>query len=285
MLLALGAILLVGLGVLIAWLLTHRGTDTSAPPTTTVVVTTGPTTVGQILLPRLIGLKEDHALIRLAQVGLRAREVPRPSKKPTGVVIGQRPQEATSLRKGTRVTIVVDKAAKPKPATASATTTAPTTTAATTTAPPTTAQSPPPQPQSATMPDVAGQTETAAVESLGGAGILPSLVFVPGTDALGTVVQQAKPSGATLPFHAHVQLNLSRGPNNNPLESVPSVIGKTLNDAVAAMQAGHLRLIYLRYPVTSRAQAGEIVQQSPVGGNQAPQNAQVLVFLGAYQAG
>jgi beta-lactam-binding protein with PASTA domain len=177
-------------------------------------------------------------------------------------VIDQRPKEATSLKKGTQVTIVVDKAAKPKPATASATTTAPTTTAATTTAPTTTAQSPPPQPQSATMPDVEGQTETAAVESLGGAGILPSLVFVPGTDALGTVVQQAKPSGATLPFHAHVQLNLSRGPNNNPLESVPSVIGKTLNDAVAAMQAGHLRLIYLRYPVTSRAQAGEIVQQS-----------------------
>jgi beta-lactam-binding protein with PASTA domain len=279
MLLALGAILLVGLGVLIAWLLTHRGTDTSAPPTTTVVVTTGPTTVGQILLPRLIGLKEDQALIRLAQVGLRAREVHRPSKKPTGVVIGQRPQEATSLRKGTRVTIVVDKAAKPKPATASATTT----TAATTTTPTTTAQSPPPQPQSATMPDVAGQKEAAAVESLGGAGILPSLVFVPGTDALGTVVQQAKPSGATLPFHAHVQLNLSRGPNNNPLESVPSVIGKTLNDAVAAMQAGHLRLIYLRYPVTSRAQAGEIVQQSPVGGSKAPQNAQVLVYLGAFK--
>jgi beta-lactam-binding protein with PASTA domain len=279
MLLALGAILLVGLGVLIAWLLTHRGTDTSAPPTTTVVVTTGPTTVGQILLPRLIGLKEDQALIRLAQVGLRAREVHRPSKKPTGVVIDQRPKEATSLKKGTQVTIVVDKAAKPKPATASATTT----TAATTTTPTTTAQSPPPQPQSATMPDVAGQTEAAAVESLGGAGILPSLVFVPGTDALGTVVQQAKPSGATLPFHAHVQLNLSRGPNNNPLESVPSVIGKTLNDAVAAMQAGHLRLIYLRYPVTSRAQAGEIVQQSPVGGNQAPQNAQVLVYLGAFK--
>jgi hypothetical protein len=49
------------------------------------------------------------------------------------------------------------------------------------------------------------------------------------------------------------------------------------------MQAGHLRLIYLRYPVTSRAQAGEIVQQSPVGGSKAPQNAQVLVYLGAFK--
>jgi beta-lactam-binding protein with PASTA domain len=284
MLLALGAILLVGIGILIAWLLTHRGNDTSAPPTTTVVVTTGPKTVAvsKILVPRLIGLKEEQALIRLGQVGLRAKEVRRPSKKPTGVVIGQKPQEAASLKKGTRVTIVVDKASKPKPKPA---TTAPAATSAETTAPTTTAPAPPPQPQDATMPDVQGQDEAAAVQSLGNAGILASLVFVPGTDTLGTVVDQAKPSGTTVPFHSHVQLNLSRGPNDNPLESVPSVIGKTLKEAVSALQSAQLRLIYLRYPVTSRAQAGQIVQQSPVGGGKAPQNAQVLVFLGSYQTG
>ena len=289
MLLALGALLLVGVGVLIAWLLTHRGNDSSPAPTTTVVVTTGPTTVARVLMPRLIGLKEDQALIRLGQVGLRAREVHRPSKKPTGVVIGQKPDEATSLEKEARVTIVVDKAAKPKakPATTPTTTTSPATTTSPTTTPSTapTTTTPPPQPASSTMPDVEGQTEAAAAESLGNAGILASLVFVPSDQTLGTVVQQAKPSGTTMPFHSHVQLNLSRGPHENPLEAVPSVIGKTLKDAVATLQASHLRLIYLRYPVTSHAQAGEIVQQSPVGGSKAPQNAQVLVYLGALQAG
>lgn len=295
MLLALGAILLVGLGVLIAWLLTHRGNNTAAAPATTVVVTTAPTTVAaRILVPRVIGLKEDQALIRLGQVGLRAREVRRPSKKPAGIVVGQKPQEATSLKKGARVTIVLDTPAKPKakrattpattaPATTAAVTTAPATTAATPTAPATTAAAPPPQPQNVTMPDVQGQPEASAVESLGKAGILPSLVFIPGTDTLGTVVEQAKPSGTSVPFHAHVQLNLSRGPHDNQLEPVPSTIGKTLTEAVAAMQAAHLRLIYLRYPVTSRAQAGQIVQQSPLGGGTAPQNAQVLVFLGAFK--
>jgi hypothetical protein len=49
------------------------------------------------------------------------------------------------------------------------------------------------------------------------------------------------------------------------------------------MQGAHLRLIYLRYPVTSQSQAGKIVQQSPLAGGQAPQNAQVLVFLGALE--
>jgi beta-lactam-binding protein with PASTA domain len=64
---------------------------------------------------------------------------------------------------------------------------------------------------------------------------------------------------------------------------VPNVVGQTLQAAVSAMQSAHLRLIYLRYPVTSQTQAGKIVQQSPLGGGQAPQNAQVLVFLGAVE--
>jgi beta-lactam-binding protein with PASTA domain len=288
MLLAIGAILLVALGVLIAWLLTHRGNDSNSAPATTVVVTTGrATTSAKLLVPRVIGLEEDQALIRLGQVGLRANEVHRASKKPTGVVIAQNPREASEVKKGTRVTLIVDAAPKQKltPATATATTsTSTTTTAPATTAPTTTtAPAPPPQPQNATMPDVQGQDEAAAVQSLGNAGILASLVFVPGDDTLGTIVDQAKPSGTSVPFHSHVQLNISRGPNNNPLESVPSVIGKTLKDAVSAMQSSQLRLIYLRYPVTSRAQAGQIVQQSPVGGGKAPQNAQVLVFLGSFE--
>jgi beta-lactam-binding protein with PASTA domain len=79
-----------------------------------------------------------------------------------------------------------------------------------------------------------------------------------------------------------VQINLSRGPNNNPLQTVPNVIGQTLQQAVSSVNGHHLRLIYLRFPVTSRTQAGKIVQQSPLGG-QAPENAQVVVYLGAFQ--
>ena len=133
------------------------------------------------------------------------------------------------------------------------------------------------------MPDVQGQTEAAATQSLWAKGILASLAFVPGSETLGTVVSQAKPSGTTLPFHSHVQINLSRGPHDNPPQNVPNVIGKRLTDAVSSIQAAHLRLIYLRYPVTSRAQAGKIVQQSPLAGNTAPGNAQVLVYLGAFK--
>jgi hypothetical protein len=49
------------------------------------------------------------------------------------------------------------------------------------------------------------------------------------------------------------------------------------------LNGAHLRLLYVKYPVTSRSQAGKIVQQTPLSGGRAPENAQVLVFLGAFR--
>jgi beta-lactam-binding protein with PASTA domain len=285
MLLALGVLVLIAAGILIAYLLTHRSDHKAA---TTVLVTTAQSTTvpPKVAVPRFVGLTEQDALVRAGQVGLQPKEVFKPTKAPKGVVISQNPQEGSELAHGATVTLVVDSTAKATTtptATSTSTTTQATTTNATLTTAPTTTAAAPPQPQSATVPDITGQQEAAAVTSLGNAGILASIVFVPASDPLGTVVQQAKPAGTTVPFHSHVQINLSRGPNNNPLESVPNVVGKTLQEAVSAVNAAHLRLIYLKYPVTSQAQAGKVVQQTPLGGAQAPQNAQVVVYLGAFK--
>jgi beta-lactam-binding protein with PASTA domain len=349
MLLGLGAIALVAAGIAIAWYLTHR--DSQKQVTTTILTTTAKAPVAQkVSVPRVVGMKEQDALVRLAQIGLRPKEVYRPTTQAKGVVVSQKPQEATEVKKGTQVTLVIDSGAPkfavptvtggtvtdaqtkldalglnssvtqvtstqpagtvvdqaPKPGAQIAkgstitlsvakapaqttstptTTSAPTTTSsATTTAPPqTTTAAAPPQPQTATMPDVTSQTEAAAAQAMFQAGIIPSLFFVPGTDPLGSVEQQAKPAGTKLPYHAHVQVNLSSGPGDKPKQEVPNVVGQQLQQAVSAIQAAHLRLIYLKYPVTSKSTAGEIVQQTPLGGNQAPQNAQVLVFLAVYR--
>lgn len=340
MLLALGALALVALGIALAWFLTHRGDDKQ---TTTVVVTNQGTQTAlppKVSVPRLVGMKEQDALVRLGQVGLRPKEVFRPTAKPKDVVVSQKPEEATELRRGGQVTLVIDsgaqqvvvpdltgksvadaqaaldrlgldstktevtsdqpagtvvdqspkpdgKAAKgslvtlsvakarggaqPTPTTETTTPTTGTTTAAA-------------EPQNATVPDVQGQTEAAAAQAMNEAGVLASIFFVPGTDPLGTVLQQAKPSGTTVPYHSHVQINVSSGPGDKPRQQVPNVVGQSLTDAVSSVQAAHLRLIYVKLPVTSRAQAGKVVQQSPLGGGQAPQNAQVLVFLGAFKS-
>jgi beta-lactam-binding protein with PASTA domain len=87
-----------------------------------------------------------------------------------------------------------------------------------------------------------------------------------------------------VPYHSHGQINISSGPGDKPQERVPSVIGQTLSQAVSSVNGAHLRLIYVKFPVDSRSQAGKIVQQSPLSGGQAPQNAQVLVFLGAFRS-
>ena len=349
MLLGLGAVALAAIGIALAYYLTHRDDKKN---TTTVVVTTNntPTVAPKVSVPRLVGMKEQNALVRLGQVGLRPKEVFKPTSKPKGLVVSQNPQEATELKRGSQVTIVVDSGApqvtvpdltgtsfsdaqakldqlgldstktevtsnetpgtvidqSPKAngklakgstvtlsvakAAAGTGTTATTTTATTTSAATTTGQQTrtagatrPALPQNATVPDVSGQTEAAAAQAFGKAGILASLFFVPGTEPLGTVKEQAKPAGTTVPFHSHVQINLSSGPGDKPKEQVPNVVGKTLKDGLAAIQAAHLRLIYLKFPVTSQTQAGKIVQQSPLGGGSAPQNAQVLVYLGAFQ--
>jgi beta-lactam-binding protein with PASTA domain len=131
------------------------------------------------------------------------------------------------------------------------------------------------------MPDVSNQTEAAAVQAMNSAGVLASLFFVPSNDPLGTVEQQAKAAGSSLPYHSHAQINIATGPGDKPQEQVPNVVGQTLQQALASINGAHLRLLYVKFPVTSRSQAGKVVQQSPLGGGHAPQNAQVLVFLGA----
>jgi len=115
------------------------------------------------------------------------------------------------------------------------------------------------------------------------AGILASIVFVPGDDPLGTVLQQAKPADATVPYHSHVQINVSKGPNASTDVTVPNAIGQTLREAVSTMNGAKLRLIFVRFPVTSDSQTGKVVQQTPLEGGKAPQNAQILVYLGARQ--
>jgi beta-lactam-binding protein with PASTA domain len=286
MLLGLGVLVLVAAGILIAWLLTHHSNDNK---TTTVVTTVSSATVApKVAVPRFVGLTEQEALVRAGQVGLQPKEVFKPSKAPKGLVISQNPPAGTELARGAQVTLVVDSTPKTTTTNAQSTsattaTTSPTTTQSETTTPTTTAA--PAQPKTATVPDVTGQKEAAAVTALGNAGILASIVFVPGTDPLGTVVQQAKPAGTTVPFHSHVQINISRGPNATTDATVPNVIGQTLTQAVSTLNAAHLRLIYLKYPVTSQAQAGKVVQQSPLSGAKAPQNGQVVVYLGAYKKG
>jgi beta-lactam-binding protein with PASTA domain len=281
MLLAITLVALAALGAAIAYFLTHRDERSSV---TTVVRSSGTGQTAVTTMPKLTGKKLDAAQTELAAFGIRASVTPETSSRPAGTVLAQAPIVGAKLTRGTDVTLVV---ARPTHAeTSSTTSTAPTTTttsaSSTTTTPQTTTAAAPAPPQNATMPDVTNGTEAAAVQSLNRAGILASLAFVPSSDPLGTVEAQAKAAGTTLPYHSHVQINVSSGPGDKPQQQVPNVIGRSLKAALASINGAQLRLLYVRFPVTSHSQAGTVVQQSPLAGAHAPRNAQIVVFLGSF---
>jgi beta-lactam-binding protein with PASTA domain len=291
MLLALGVLLLVVLGAFVAWLLTHRhhdaGTRTvvvtqaTAPPSASATTTRRVRPSG-IPIPDVRGLPLTRAQSMLQGAGFRVRPVTVPSRRPRGTVVAESPRAGAS---GSRDAIVRLNVARGVPAQPTMTT-APrpsTTTAATATTATTTTT--PAHPQTATVPDLSGTQLQAAVTKLNGAGLLASIQYIPGADPLETVEQQAPSAGGTARWHSHVTVNASSGPGDKARETVPSVLGGSLQQAVAAANGAHLRLIYVKLTVTSRAQAGKVIEQTPLAGRQAPQNAQILVYVGAYRSG
>ncbi|HEY3184221.1 MAG TPA: PASTA domain-containing protein [Gaiellaceae bacterium] len=318
--------------IVAAWLLTRDDEKT----TTTTVVTTTPTTASasKVAVPRLVGLKEQQALVRLGELGLRPKEVFKPTKKPTRVVVSQNPEEGTEVKKKTQVTLVIDsgapKVAVPdvvgqplEEATAKldalgldseqteVTSTEPprtvvdqapaagtkvakgavvtlsvakasgaTTTTATTTGAGTTTTA---APRTVSVPDLTGMQVQPAAARLGSAGLLASIHYIPGDDPLGTVEEQSPKPGQTVKQRSRVTLNLSSGPGTKPQKTVPNVVGQTLDASVARIKAAGLRTFFLKVPVTDRAQAGKVVEQTPAAGQTAPQNAQVLIYLGAFR--
>jgi serine/threonine-protein kinase len=155
------------------------------------------------------------------------------------------------------------------PATTAETTTEATTTAATTT---TTA--------TATVPSLSGRLQSA-LQQIRDAGFQASVAYVPSAEPFGNVVAQSPAAGATAPQSSRVTVNVSAGRSGTAL-TVPSTIGMTIPEAVAAVNEAGLRLTMLRRTVTDQSQGGKVVAQTPSAGAHAPRNSQVVVYMGAY---
>jgi hypothetical protein len=153
---------------------------------------------------------------------------------------------------------------------------APTTTAATTTTP---ASDIPPWPTA--VPDVGSFRVQPAVDRLRSSGLLVTLAYVPDDQPLGTVVDQSPSGGTSAAAESHVTLDLSEGKGGAASKSVPSVTGRTIPEALSAVKAAGLRLIFARAPVSDRSQAGTVVEQTPAPGTRIPARGEVLVFMGA----
>jgi beta-lactam-binding protein with PASTA domain len=197
-------VLVVGVAaaaVAAVWLLTRDSGKTSA---TTTAPTTTPGTVAaaQVAVPRLVGMKEQQALVRLGEVGLRSQEEFRPTQKPTNLVVAQTPREATTVKRGTRVTIVVDRGAP-----------------------------------EVEVPTVTGIASAAATAKLTALGLRTGTTAVTSSEPPGSVVDQAPRAGEKAPKGSLVVLSVAKA---LPV-AVPNVVGQTEGNAVAAIEDADLR--------------------------------------------
>jgi eukaryotic-like serine/threonine-protein kinase len=155
------------------------GTPSTATTTTTVATTTT-TAATTVRVPRLTGLRQTPALRRLNALGLHPTVVYVRSARPVNTVLSQSPRPGTTLRRGARVRIGVSTGPNPQPAT--------------------------------TVPDVVGQDQATAVQTLQSAGFKVLVLERPTADQSkdGVVVEQQPRAGSSIPAGLQVTIFVGR---------------------------------------------------------------------------
>jgi len=161
---------------------TGTGPSTTTTTTATTVTDTATSTSGAttVSAPRVSGLAEAPALRRLNVAGLRATVVFRKSSQPVGRVLSQSPAPGSSVQRDSRVRIVVSSGPNPQPA--------------------------------ASVPNVVGQDQTTAVQTLRDAGFRVLVLNRPTTDdsEAGNVVEQQPRAGSSIPGGSLVAIYIGR---------------------------------------------------------------------------
>ena len=140
--------------------------------TVTLLVSKGPATV---LVPNAVGLAEQEARDRLAQVGLEVRVFEVFSDKPDGTVVAQQPGSGERVSKDESVRLNVSKGSG-----------------------------------LVGVPDLVGQARAAAEDELASLGLKAKIFEVPSIESKGTVVAQ-NPAGGRIREGSSVRLNVSTG--------------------------------------------------------------------------
>jgi serine/threonine-protein kinase len=143
--------------------------------------TTGTTTnAAPVRVPRIVGLAQTPALRSLNTLGLLPTVVYVSSSQPANRVVSQSPKSGTSLRPGARVRVNVSTGPNPQP--------------------------------NAAVPDVAGQDQATAVQTLRDAGFKVAVLNRPTSDQSkdGLVVEQQPRAGSSIPGGSQITVFIGR---------------------------------------------------------------------------
>ena len=154
------------------------GTGQSTTTTTTTTGTT--TTAAPVRVPRVVGLAQTPALRRLNVIGLLPTVVYVRSSQPANRVISQLPKSGTSLRPGARVRVNVSTGPNPQP--------------------------------NAAVPNVVGQDQATAAQTLSDAGFKVVVLNRPTADQSedGLVVEQQPRATSSIPAGSQVTIFIGR---------------------------------------------------------------------------
>jgi beta-lactam-binding protein with PASTA domain len=160
-------------------------------------------------------------------------------------------------------------------------------------------KAPPPEPVTVSVPDVVGQSEGSAAETIKAAGLHPSIQHVPSTQEKGTVVSQSPGGGASANKGAGVLLNVSTGPakpeKTKPAKpgksqapetaTVPDVTGESKDSATSDLRAAGFSVSSVDQPTADPTMDGVVIDQSPSGGSAADPDSSVTIYVGRFGTG
>jgi beta-lactam-binding protein with PASTA domain len=153
---------------------TGTGQPTTTATTTTTTATT--TAAAPVRVPRVVGLAQTPALRRLNVLGLRPTVVYVRSSQPANTVVSQSPKSGTSLRPGARVRVNVSTGPNPQP--------------------------------NAAVPNVVGQDQATAAQTLRDAGFKVAVLNRPTADESkdGLVVEPQPRANSSIPGGSQVTI-------------------------------------------------------------------------------
>jgi serine/threonine-protein kinase len=198
-------------------------------------------------VPDVRGQPLTTAVSELTDAGLDPNPVYVYSPKPQNTVTGQDPAPNTSVFTKTTVRINVSKGVKP-----------------------------------VTVPDETGQPYANAAGALKGLGFTVARVDVSSDTApVNTVVSQDPGADTAQPEGTKIVLSVSKGPAST---GVPDVLNQNQATATQILQQAGFTVAPSYQPVTDPTQDGNVLDQSPASGTNAPSGSVVQITIGQYSA-
>ncbi|MCW3034374.1 MAG: pknB [Solirubrobacterales bacterium] len=267
---------------------------------------------GKVTVPDVAGLSEQAASSRLRHAGLEPVPSLQPSSTvPSGLVISQSPAAGARVEKGRKVGIVVSggpasapvvdveglsageavaklrKAGfKPRTTKETSSTVAAGKVIATNPTAGTEKQLGSPVvvivssgPAPVKVPDVIGQSQSAAEGTLRNAGLTVGTVAkrTSSAQAPGTVLAQSPATGTSVKAESKVNLTVAQAPKEI---AVPDVVGQSQTLALVALGQAGFKPKTASVQTNQAAQVGVVLRQSPAAGSKAPKGSVVTITVG-----